>query len=49
MSKEYNVKLRTDIGVVQKKFKTTNDYQSFFIRPEDIDYYSQYIDVYNLY
>ena len=49
MSKEYNVKLRTDIGIVQKKFKTTNDYQSFFIRPEDVDYYSQYIDVYNLY
>ncbi len=49
LANEYGFRLRTDIGVVQKKYITTEDYCSFFIRPEDIDKYSKFIDVFNLY
>lgn len=49
LANEYGFRLRTDIGVVQKKYITTEDYYSFFIRPEDIDKYSKFIDVFNLY
>jgi hypothetical protein len=49
LADEYGFRLRTDIGVVQKIHKTTEDYCSFFIRPEDIDEYGEVIDVFNLY
>ena len=49
LATEYNIILKTDIGIVQKHYYSIEDYQSFFIRPEDIEFYSEYIDVFNLY
>ena len=42
---EKNVKIRTFPNVAQSQWEDLPDIKKFFIRPEDIDIYSKYIDV----
>ena len=42
---ENNVKLRVYPNVAQSSWKYTPEIKKFWIRPEDIDIYSQYVDV----
>lgn len=39
-----NIKIRTYANVCQTSWKETDSLLTFFIRPEDVDFYSQYID-----
>lgn len=43
--KEKNIIIRAFPNIAQSAWKDTEDYKKFFIRPDDIDFYSQYIDV----
>lgn len=40
-----NIKIRVFPNVAQSKWKNTNALLKFFIRPEDLDFYSKYIDI----
>lgn len=43
---ENNVKVRVLPNICQSSFPATEGIKTFFIRPEDIDFYSQYVDVF---
>lgn len=43
--KEKNIVIRAFPNIAQSAWKDTEDYKKFFIRPDDVDFYSQYIDV----
>jgi len=47
--KKYNVQSRVFPNIAQSKWSDTNPLKKFFIRPEDIDIYSAYIDVVEFY
>ena len=42
---EENVKIRIFPNVAQSSWRDTPDIKKFWVRPEDIDFYSQYVDV----
>ncbi len=44
-----DIKLRAFPDVAQSKWKDSDSLKKFFIRPEDIDFYSDYIDVIEFY
>lgn len=46
---QYNVQIRVFPNVAQSKFLDTNSLKKFFIRPEDIKKYENYIDVIEFY
>ena len=45
IAKEHNIQIRTFPNIVQTQWKYTSSLKSFFIRPEDVELYEQYIDV----
>lgn len=45
VTKAYNCQIRIFIDMCQSSFPPLNPIFSFWIRPEDIDFYSQYVDV----
>lgn len=45
----YNVQIRVFPNVAQAARKETDDLLKFWIRPEDTDFYNQYVDVYEFY
>lgn len=47
IAKKYKIKLRTYPNVCQSSFYLNkNNFKNFWIRPEDLEYYSQYIDTF---
>jgi hypothetical protein len=44
-TKPANIQIRTFANVAQTAWKQSNSLKSFFIRPEDVKYYENYIDV----
>ena len=46
---EHNIQIRVFPNVVQSSWNDIQDIYKFFIRPEDIDVYEKYIDVYEFY
>lgn len=49
LASAHNILLKTDIGVAHKMYgDLISDYQSFFIRPDDIEKYAEYIDTFIL-
>ena len=44
-----NIKIRVFPNVAQSSWNDTQDIYKFFIRPEDIDIYEKYVDVYEFY
>lgn len=49
IAKENNVKVRVFPNVAQSSFNGTPAITKFFIRPEDIKFYSQYVDIFEFY
>lgn len=47
--KKSNVRVRVFCNVCQSTWKGTSIFQTFFIRPEDIDLYAYYVDVFELF
>ena len=45
---ENNIKVRVFPNICQSSFIETESIKTFFIRPEDIDIYNQYVDVFEL-
>jgi len=43
-----NIKVRVFPNICQSSFKETPSIKTFFIRPEDIKYYSTFVDVFEL-
>lgn len=43
-----NVKIRIYPNIAQSGFKGTEDIYKFFVRPEDIDIYEKYVDIYEI-
>ena len=43
---EHNIKVRVIPNICQSSFSSTPGLKTFFIRPEDIDFYSNYVDVF---
>ena len=48
-TKKKGIQIRSFCNVCEKEFPTTPSLKCFFIRPEDIELYSQYIDVFQFY
>ena len=49
IAKKYNIQIRAFPNVAQSSFSETITLKKFFIRPEDIDMYSQYVDIFEFY
>lgn len=49
IANKYNVNIRTFPNVAQSEYKKLDGIYKFFIRPEDVNFYSQYIDVFEFY
>lgn len=49
IAKENNVKIRCFANIAQSSWNRNHDIKTFFIRPEDVDIYSEYIDVLEFY
>lgn len=47
--KEQDIKIRVFPDVAQSQFKDVPDTAKFWIRPEDIDLYSEYVDVFEIF
>lgn len=47
--KKANVKIRAYCNVCQSDWRKTDTFQTFFIRPEDIDLYAHYVDVFEFF
>lgn len=45
LAEKENIVIRAFPNIAQSAWKNTEDYKKFFIRPDDVDFYSQYIDV----
>lgn len=45
---DHSVKIRVIPNVCQSSFEETPSMQKFFIRPEDVPYYSAFVDVFEL-
>lgn len=48
IAKSQNTKIRIYPNIAQSAFKSTEDIYKFFVRPEDIDVYEKYVDVYEI-
>ena len=49
VAKKYNAQVRVFPNVAQSKFTDTSALKKFFIRPEDLDAYNEYINVIEFY
>lgn len=49
LAHQNNIQLRTYPNVAQSSWKDTLDIKKFWIRPEDVDLYSKYIDVFEFF
>lgn len=49
ITKEKGIQIRSFCNVCQKGFPTTPSLKGFFIRPQDMDLYAQFIDVFQFY
>lgn len=49
ITKKENIQVRCYVNIIQSSWKDERGLKGFFIRPEDVDFYSNYVDVIEFY